>query len=66
MRSHGGLPITASKPPVNSAASQFVHTPGNATCQFRNRSLAVSAKASIRGGRSGSDESACSPWAMSI
>ena len=66
IRSQGGLPITASKPPVNSAASQSDHTPGNATCQFRKRSLATSPKASIRMGRSASDKSVCSPWATAI
>src|SRR6202023_2433736 len=35
IRSHGGLPITASNPPVSPALSQFDHTPGKATCQFR-------------------------------
>ena len=48
IRSQGGLPITASKPPFNSLASQSDHTPGKATCQFRNRSLAAKPKASFR------------------
>ncbi len=47
-RSHGGLPITASKPPCCSALDQSVHTPGNATCQWRNRSSAISARARSR------------------
>ena len=46
IRSHGGLPITASKPPVRRALSQFVQTPGNAACQLRKRSSAMSRRAS--------------------
>ena len=45
MRSHGGLPITASNPPVSFALSQSDHTPGKATCQFRNRSSVTSSRA---------------------
>ena len=41
IRSHGGLPITASNPPYRSAASQSDQTPGNATCQLRNRSSVI-------------------------
>ena len=45
MRSQGGLPITASKPPSGSTFFRFVHTPGNAACQLRKRSSAMRVRA---------------------
>ena len=51
MRSHGGLPTTASKPPrcppssANSASCQSRQTPGNATCQCRKCSSLANSRA---------------------
>ena len=45
IRSQGGLPITASNPPCSPARSHADHTPGNATCQLRNRSSAMNRRA---------------------
>ena len=46
MWSHGGFPITASNPPLGLASCHPCHTPGNATCQCRNRSRSAIARAS--------------------
>ena len=44
-RSHGGLPITASNPPVGAGLFRSVQTPGNAACQLRKRSSAIRPRA---------------------
>ena len=46
IRSQGGLPITASKPPCGRSFCQPRQTPGNAASQWRKRSRSAMARAS--------------------
>ena len=48
MWSHGGLPITASNPPLGLASCHPCHTPGKATCQCRKLSQSAIDRASLQ------------------